>query len=97
MNITPSLISLEDLLSFNLQQVQSHLDSLHSNHRARNFPDRFQNETTSIYIIVRIIDEFLNQQAIHITTSNRLHLLGLRAILYTDYQLRLNTSDGHTD
>ena len=96
MNTATTSISLEDLLSFDLQQVQSHLNSLHSNNHARDYSERFQSETHGIYTIVHIIDEFLYQQVIQINTANRSHLLALRAILYSDYQLRLSLTGNYT-
>jgi hypothetical protein len=90
MIIASGSISLQDLLSFDLQQVQSHLRSLHSIERAQESPERFYDETRGIQIIVHIIDEFLSQQFIRLNTANRSHLLDLRAILYSAYQSRLN-------
>ena len=64
MNETSRYISLEDLLSFDLQQVQLYLNSLHSNNRPQYSPGQFHNETRGIYNIIFTIDEFLNQQII---------------------------------
>ena len=61
MNPAHRSISLEELLSFDLQQVQVHLDLLHSSTRAQESPGNFHNETRGIYTIVYTIDEFLNQ------------------------------------
>ena len=97
MNSAPLPISLEELLSFDLQQVQLHLDTLHSSTRAQESPERFHNEIRGIYTIVHIIDEFLNQQIIQIHTTDRSHLLALRAILYSAYQSRLILISGYAE
>ena len=83
-------ITLEGLLSLNIDQVQAHLNSLQwpSISDAQSF-DVFTKETTAIFLIITFIDTILVVPTSLRCVESQSHLIELRTILIDEHNSRL--------
>jgi hypothetical protein len=83
-------ITLNSLLSLNIDEVQAHLNSVQwpSNNDLGSFTV-FYSETRAIFLITVSIDAFLEQPAILHCIDSQAHLSALRSLLLDEHQTRL--------
>jgi len=83
-------ITLDGLLSLNIDQVQAHLNSVQWPDRiAVELDDVFYRETRAIFLITTAIDAFLEQTIVISCFTSQSHLLALRLVLLDEHQARL--------
>ena len=84
-------ISLEQLLTLNIDEVQAHLNSLQwSSLNDRASLETFYKETRAILLIIFIIDTFLAQPLLIYYIEYQSHLFALRTVLNDEHQTRLD-------
>jgi len=91
MNVSSGIITLDQLLALDLDQVQLHLDSL----EPPNFSDPesteiFHRETQGLFLIVFLVDQFVIHPSLLHNTEAIVYLNNIRAILATEYQSRID-------
>ena len=83
-------VTLDGLLSLNIDQVQAHLNSVQwPDPNAVEISDVFYQETRAIYLITTAIDAFLEQTIVIRHNTSHTHLLALRTVLLEEHQTRL--------
>ena len=90
MEFSSGFITLDGLLSLNINQVQAHLNSLQLPNANDLEPfDVFCRETRAIFLITVFIDAVLAQPFLIRCVQSQSHLLALRLILIDEHQSRL--------
>jgi|GWRWMinimDraft_5_1066013.scaffolds.fasta_scaffold19312_2 hypothetical protein len=96
MDFSSGYITLDSLLTLNLDQVQTHLNLM-------QWPaindlesiEAFYRETRAIFMIIIAIDAFLAQTLVIRCFGSQSHLFALRLILLDEHQTRLNYLSNH--
>ena len=91
MNASHGIITLDQLLALDLDEVQLHLDSSETpNFSNTKSTATFYRETQGIFLIIFLVDQFVIQPSLISNTEAIAHLNNLRSILATEYQSRLD-------
>ena len=91
-------ITLDGLLSLNVDEVQAHLNSIQWPHLSDTSPFTvFYQETRAISILIATIDSFLMQTELNQDIASRGHLLALRNALGDEYRTRLSYMSNNHD
>jgi hypothetical protein len=90
MDSTLGFISLDSLLSLNIDEVQAHLNSVQWPSLTDLCPSNvFYQETRAISLITAAIDSFLVLPLLIPNTDNRSHLQSLRTVLVDEHHSRI--------
>ena len=91
MDNSSGFVTLDGLLSLNIEEVQAHLNSLQwPSHNDTNLLDIFYRKTRAIFLILTAIDAFLAQPFLVQGTEHRSQLFNLRTVLVNEHQTRLS-------
>jgi hypothetical protein len=84
-------ITLDSLLTLNIEEVQAHLNSVQWPNPTDFSPFAvFYQETRAIFLITATIESFLAQPLLIPDTATRSHLLALRTVLDDEHRTRLH-------
>jgi len=83
-------VTLDGLLALNIDEVQTHLNSLQwpSNSDLESY-NVFHSETQAIFLITVFIDAFLEQPLLIRGTESQIHLIALRLLFIDEHNTRL--------
>ena len=92
MDHSSGFITLDGLLSLNIEEVQAHLNSVQwpiANELDSYSYNVFYSETRAIFLITIFIDAVLQQPLLFRCSESQAHLFALRSILIDEHQTRL--------
>ena len=91
MNHSLGYITLDSLLTLNIDEVQTHLNLVQWPNPNDLSPFTvFYQETRAIFLITATIESFLAQPLLIPDTATRSHLLALRTVLDDEHRTRLH-------